>query len=378
MADDLSIENPVSVLEARLVSWRVFSLTDLGAPELPDRSVDIGRGPRDGDELRVSVGPVVPARLTEALMDWRAFLPIAMSFMFGGFGDLASPATPREIDESHSRNRDTVSLEEVFGSGKLWLTLTLERPIRIRSYTDRYVRWLADTKWRSALDDFAADAKPYLDYASTVALTRIDPFTVDRVAFDDPRIFVVSPGKCAFTTPNITDQIASGGLRIDFPMSKVEDALQQGLPEQPLEPSRARKWLYAALIEPSDNLRRFLFAFMGLEILAAKLGKAHETQVIDDLVAELDGAPLRELAWPSTEKDTDRPWRNLVFRFAVLALYLFRDSAANDLEVFKRFAKTRNEIAHGQIEDIDSLPSYECLSLLSRYIDAATAAGEDV
>ena len=130
----------------------------------------------------------------------------------------------------------------------------------------------------------------------------------------------------------------------------------------------ATRWFTAALGEDKDKLRRFQFAFFGLEILANKVGKDVEEAVVSDLSAEL-GVPVTHLVWPSP-RESDSPWRNLTFRFAMMALRVHRDSAAEDIKRFNALAQQRNGLAHGQSadEDLKALPDNEAISLLQRYV----------
>jgi hypothetical protein len=116
-----------------------------------------------------------------------------------------------------------------------------------------------------------------------------------------------------------------------------------------------------------------LFSFLGLEILASKAEVRLRESVTSSLSQELEWLPIGDLMWPSV-RDDDYPYRNLVFRFALLAVALSRETAVDDVSTFKRLAKTRNDLAHGAADEIDELPANECVSLLHRYVSLAAAA----
>ena len=151
---------------------------------------------------------------------------------------------------------------------------------------------------------------------------------------------------------------------------------------QPYDPTGARliesasRWLWAATAETKDTLRRFLFAYFGLEILANKCGKQYEEGLVERLSASLEGAPVRELFWPSP-RDADSPWRNIVFRFTVVAMTFNPEGAADDVANFKRLAKERNDLAHGTAGDdaIEDLPANEAFRLLRAYLARVASAG---
>ena len=139
----------------------------------------------------------------------------------------------------------------------------------------------------------------------------------------------------------------------------------------------ASRWLWAALAEDEDRLRRFLFAFFGLEVLVNKTWSRVKTAVISELSADLGGFPVEELMWPTGRDESYTPERNLTFKFTLLAVALSRPTAPEDVATFKTLAAARNKLAHGAAESIELLPSNETISLLRRYLSLVAKADVD-
>jgi hypothetical protein len=122
-----------------------------------------------------------------------------------------------------------------------------------------------------------------------------------------------------------------------------------------------------------DSLRRFLFAYCGLEILANKFVSRNRGTLLTELKKDLNNAPIDELVWPKMP-DENAPQHNLVFAFAAMATLVSRDTADSDTVSFRNIAKARNLLAHGDADALESLPGREAIDLLQRYLGAVVAA----
>jgi hypothetical protein len=118
-------------------------------------------------------------------------------------------------------------------------------------------------------------------------------------------------------------------------------------------------------------VRRFVFAYGGLEVLIQKAQSRVRDMLTADLQEKARTLPIRELMWPNMSEESE-PGRNLVFKFASLASVVRPSTAAPDTARFKMIARARNTLAHGSIEDPESVPSFEAVRLLRQYV-AATA-----
>jgi hypothetical protein len=99
--------------------------------------------------------------------------------------------------------------------------------------------------------------------------------------------------------------------------------------------------------------------------------------VVGLLERETNGLPIKGLFWPSNHSDKDYPQRNLAFRFTLTAIALSRSTAADDLELFKKLATARNEMAHGSAGESNTYPARECIKLFDRYLALAFAKTVD-
>jgi hypothetical protein len=123
--------------------------------------------------------------------------------------------------------------------------------------------------------------------------------------------------------------------------------------------------------QEDDALRSFFFVFIGLEALTNKFGKVFEKTAVSELGSEL-GVAMEHLTWPSP-RDFDSPWRNLVYRFALMAIDLDRAQDTADIDEFKELAAMRNGMAHGRSGpgDVDELPGHRSIALLRKYLGLA-------
>jgi hypothetical protein len=119
-------------------------------------------------------------------------------------------------------------------------------------------------------------------------------------------------------------------------------------------------------------LRRFVFAFAGLEALVTAAEKASRHKLLERLAAIDANLPASELLWPSTNDDFVN--RNLVFRFAALAAVHSPTTAVEDLAAFRDLAKARNLMFHGAEDGVNKSNSVQCTELLRRYLGIVAAS----
>lgn len=134
-------------------------------------------------------------------------------------------------------------------------------------------------------------------------------------------------------------------------------------------------WLCAAMAEEDDHLRRFTFAFAGLELLATQSEKANR----DALIAHMENLdstlPVRELFWPGTNEDLTT--RNVVFRFAAMAVLYSPDSSIEDVMKFRVIAKGRNDFYHGSEQVVTLTLAKDCEELLRKYVGLVASGSRD-
>ncbi len=379
------VEDPseeATEVDAELVVFRVFDV-NRNFNDRPDNESwtwSRERGPAAGDTTTVTVGDVTSDFIAavRALQAWR---PFVLNQLFGGKYRDKSPEELEAVIEDLLPDEDTVVAQRV-KLGQTYITVTLRRKVRVLASDGQIHRWLTSIGPLENVSEFVESAGEYLDVTGARLMGPLGREVAPNSAvYRSNRAFLFAPGR----TPMITDiqlrvgevtatVFGKGWKSIDW--QPVSDLLDAPHADARLIKSASR-WLWAATDETNDKLRRFLFAFFGLEILANKCGKQFEQDLIDRLSSELDGAPLNELFWPSL-RDADSPWRNLVFRFTVMALWFNPDGATHDVTLFKRLASARNDLAHGAAGDhnIDGLPGSEAIVLLRDYLQRVVALGD--
>lgn len=370
MTESLEITEPI---EAQRVIWRVFGLLDVfeNRPR-PEWSVNERRGPGNADELRVTIGEP-PADLVLALRQWRAQMRMGLSRSFG------SSMTSEEKISKYQQHLLGARLPEFDKEYPLWLTIRLSRPIQIMARPGVELDWIPEAAvpgWRLDLIAFSDEGNKYLNGVVARILAASEGLHVHGIQFSDPRAFLIAPGRAATTFVSYK----ASGIGSSSPVERPDgweaaptEAISAAIRSLPGSRTFSKviadtaQWLCASLDEKDDVLRRFVFSFAGLEMLATqmeKLSRDKLTQRIADADARL---PINELLWPSSNEDLAQ--RNLVFRFAIMAAVFSPATAIEDVKEFRSLARTRNLLYHGSdLDRIDFFVSVKCLRLLQRYL----------
>jgi len=370
-------EIATATAHGHLYAWRVFGFGYLfGDRPQPYWETATRAGPGLDDQFSILIGSI-PERLLGAVRDWRSQIPLLLRAQLGEQG----ASSPEQLDAELQEYREAVDVSDIEGGYSIWLTLELRRPLQVESKLGRQIAWLGSDVMGEC-ETFGAAANEYLDGILPALLGPLGRFSPSKALFTDRRSYLVVPGKPALTVPRFKLSVADWGVTVDVVegwAGMPTDAITAVVGKFPSGSSQvgrdfrvAGRWLTAALEEHDDLLRRFSFAFFGIEVLTSKLAKRISEKLLMELSTELEGLPLNELVRPST--GDDRPWRNLVFRFSCVAIYLTRETAAEDLKLFKRLAKARNDLAHGAVDNLEELPAHEGVALLQRYLTLAAAA----
>lgn len=363
-------------IDSELVLWRVFGVSDVYEDRpLPWWSVEETRGPARTDRLKVYLGDLVED-MTLALRQWKAQIPSLLDLFVG------HPITPDDRRSRYEQELSSVVLSEFDEPYPLWLTLRLTRPYCATAVPDAVTGWVAaDYKALTAMSTFEEEGNRYLDGVVAHILGAMWPVTLGQLRYAGRRAFLTAPGRAAFMRPELTATIKDSGVSVargagwaSAPTGPVADAVRSMPSGRSFEGriSGPAQWFIAALAE-EDDVRRFVFAFAGLELLATKAEKRARPALIERITATDTTLPVEQLLWPSTDKD--RVWRNLIFRFAAMAWVYSPITAIDDVEACRELATARNDLFHGVEGGAIRDQSIRCRELLGRYISLIAAEG---
>jgi hypothetical protein len=368
-----------------LCFWRVYEISRDFACRPTDGSGDrvfsVPIGTEGTDSLAVVVG-AFPARVRQALLDHRTRGMYLLNRFTGAYRDIPVDQLEGEIAALEGQwNLDDLKI----GNG-LHLTLEMRRTVSLQVHTGR--RYLWDGEGGSSPDarefeEFAKEAAPTLDVAMAWLLPSLgNRLQLSRLVAAGRRAYLLASGKAALTMPEVKVTAKGGVVSADDWAEQTWQQLADSLHACPSHLAEARellavpsRWLSLSLGE-DDPVRRFLFAYCGLEVLANKVVSRWRSALIESLRRDLPGVPVGELLWPMSQDDR-YPERNLVFRFAAAATLLSRESAEVDTDFFRTIAKRRNNLAHGSANDLEELPHADAVALLQRYVRAIAAAAND-
>lgn len=366
-------------LAATLQLWRVFGMTDIFA-DRPERWEEIAEaGPLAGDHMKIVFGEP-PVEVIDALTQLDAQGNGLVELQVG---HIRSAAELNELYERDLPEARTHVFDEPYPS---WLALSLSRSIKPLAQADWPVGWAADPKsLYAAMARFEAEGNVYLDSTVPRLLSAMGHMNPGRLLYGDRRAFCIAPGRAAIRIPKFTMTIAdwgaqvtrAGGWAAAAPMAPLAEALAK-LSTSKVDSALtadAAEWFLLATAE-QDDLRRFVFAFAGLELLASQVAKHRRSELVGRLTGLDESAPWTELLWPAT--DDERVNRNLVFKFSLLA-YMYSPSTANDdVATCKALMKFRNNLFHGGHSEIEFREnSIICKEMLRRYL-AAVACAETI
>lgn len=125
-------------------------------------------------------------------------------------------------------------------------------------------------------------------------------------------------------------------------------------------------WHLAAYNE-SDEFRRFMWSYIGMEVLISAIVSSGRQEFTDMLGASsrLGSEVVEELLWPPNSSDDD-PNRSIRFRFALAAALLSPETAAADVVQFGKLNQFRNNI-HGRMVPGAEAPAIEAFRLFEKY-----------
>ncbi len=365
-----------------LCFWRVYQISRDFAGRPADDSGDpmfsVPIGTKGTDSLAVVVG-AFPARVRQALLDHRTWGMYFLHRLAGAYGD-----TPvEELEGAVAALEGQWNLDDLKIGNGLHLTLEMRRTVSLQVNASQRYLWRGDEGSGRPdpreFEEFAKEAAPILDVALAWLLPSLgNRLQLNRLVTGGQRAYLLVPGKAALTMPELKMTAVAGVVSTEPWAEQSWQQLADCLHAYPSRMAKARgllavpgRWLALSLGE-DDPVRRFLFAYCGLEVLVNNVVSRWRSVLIESLRRDLAGAPVGELLWPTTQDDR-YPERNLVFKFAAAATLVSRESAEADTDIFRMIAKRRNGFAHGSANDLEGLPHADAVALLQRYVSAVAA-----
>jgi hypothetical protein len=318
---------------------------------------------------RIDFGPV-PDDIADAERSRRGLGRVMLGGLFGG--EYAGLGPNEKLDAALAEMGDVPLFEEL----NWYATLALEKELDV-----------ADDEFKDDLDvvfplnafqlakEAVAKAKDGLDILVSVAASVVDPRVFSNVVLED-RVLLFAHGKRATGVPVLT--AGGSGLVI----RAGEETLQNLATRLDLfggfDPASAARMSWFALtahwhvqvMRENDPWKRFLWSFVGLEILTHKLYAHFRDDVVRRLrldgVAEEAAAelPLPDLVWTADRAP-------LATRFALVATALFPSTASDDAAAFRRLKAARDDLAHGSLREEDAVPAGEATELFGKYLGGA-------
>jgi hypothetical protein len=115
-----------------------------------------------------------------------------------------------------------------------------------------------------------------------------------------------------------------------------------------------------------EKLRKFLFAWMALEVFVNKNFGAYQEKFGDGLSAEVS-QPVRERYFKRIHEVVGNKYKQLD-KFVIISAELDPREADHDITIFQRSKKLRDEISHGETVDEKALPVAEIQRLVRKFL----------
>jgi hypothetical protein len=258
-----------------------------------------------------------------------------------------------------------------------YVSIAIERTIEVpeSELGDSPFMWIRPQKCIELRDQLQPELHRSLEIAATFTASLVAPTQFEQVVIRDRMVFFAQDRE-PFRLPSMEASATAALSRgADFDPTPLRSALEAAadLPETDVKwlPEVGR-WHVLALVEP-DGVKKFLWAHLGLEIFANNafkkiyaLGKA----ALDDV----EDATLLA-AHPSLPVDVMRgPKKKLGVRgrFAFFAWVCLPGEFESLFSAFEVARRARNELAHGSIENLGTLPVGEALQVLETVQSYAT------
>jgi hypothetical protein len=325
--------------------------------------LEVADFPRKGDTCRIWFGPIAD-EIRQGVRIWMAMGNMYLNMRARG-GEAGDAAVEEQLEKV-----------EGYDNRPWYVTVTLNRPVQLDAADltgQRYWWLLPGDELERVEDSLRTDAPAAFDFALS-AMAPLLPAQMFAGREISAATFTTAPGRGPIFAPkvNMTMRGAAHRSMTSFPLdalrARLDDLQRRRTDWQSLE--HAAHWYEAMRGEQDDPLRRYLWGFVALEVMTNLLyDRLYDPAVATVTLTAADGnTPPRSVV----REALVQPKRQLGLtkRFAVVASYISPASAKNDIAVFRRVYKARNEIAHGE-KQLTALtfPSMAMEELLGRYFD---------
>lgn len=290
---------------------------------------------------------------------------------------MTNPKTGSQFDHAITEVLDDQAVEPWGPRAANWyITLVVERDIEVPDddFQPRQYLWLTSEAALCLEREFQAYAASTLDLLATYATTVIESQFFANLYLKN-QVFFRCTGMETFRLFNpviYPPGVVRHGGDADFENGR---SLFQSLPALPVASydwlQLLGQWRLAALVE-TDGVRRFLWNFITLELLVNRLCSMWRSQILEaiDSGSSTAGSAIEFLRSESDELK-DLGVLSLGRKFAVVARRLCPEEADQDKKVFRKLARARNDLVHGNNPSTDTLPAIALKNLLDRYLKAA-------
>ena len=336
-------------------------LRPAGAP------LTFGGFPDSASTAAIDFGPV-PDAIVDAERGRRALGRMMLANVFGGS---APPTTPSERFEAALRE---VENEPLFTEFNWYVTITVTKELETKDDSTEDLDFALTRDAFDLADQARAYASEPLDTLTAVAASVSDPQAFSHLVLDD-RVLLFVPGKRAAGVPVLTSSAKASVTRGDESLSQLARRISV-LQALDLHAAAGHTWIAKVahwrvqLLVETDPWKRFLWAFVALEILTHKLFDHFEMDVVSRLRLEgerdiLDAdLPLAHLVW-------ERERAPLAARFALVAIALFPETSSDDASRFRELKKARDRLSHGSLREEGELPVPLATELLEKYLSGS-------
>lgn len=257
--------------------------------------------------------------------------------------------------------------------GATYLTLMAMAVRPFDCLDGRRIFWVQDCDaLGEALIAFARSSNTLLDRAASWLLSR--GLRLTQVPLEGPTVFF-EPADASFAAIYPARRsgygrghVARSGWR-DADTSELEALVEDVHAGRDVQPAHvsASRWYFLAKQE-EDAMKRFLFAWFGLEVLANAFARSRSKSEAHAAATRLLALQPNKFAYLARHLERGRRPDTVAFKFGLMAMAMNPDGFESDLGGFLALKVLRDEIAHGSVFSHAHLPRHDSHLLLVKYL----------